>query len=113
PHNKTPYALLIRNIPTVSHFKPFGCHVTILNTSDHLGKSDGKAYEGYIVGYSTSNKAYRVIQGTQPIHTPGDKADDSPFPSAEEIFRKELAKLKDQEQRVTSDAEELRTPASV
>nr|GEZ27415.1 putative ribonuclease H-like domain-containing protein [Tanacetum cinerariifolium] len=60
PHNKTPYALLIRNIPTVSHFKPFGCHVTILNTSDHLGKSDGKAYEGYIVGYSTSNKAYRV-----------------------------------------------------
>ncbi|GJU26909.1 putative ribonuclease H-like domain-containing protein [Tanacetum coccineum] len=42
------------------HFKPFGCHVTILNTSDHLGKFDGKADEGYIVGYSASNKAYRV-----------------------------------------------------
>ncbi|GJW32289.1 putative ribonuclease H-like domain-containing protein [Tanacetum coccineum] len=60
PHNKTPYALLTGNIPTVSHFKPFGCHVTILNTSDHLGKFDGKADEGYIVGYSASNKAYRV-----------------------------------------------------
>ncbi|GJT26655.1 ribonuclease H-like domain-containing protein [Tanacetum coccineum] len=60
PHNKTPYALLTGNIPSVSHFKPFGCHVTILNTSDHLGKFDGKADEGYIVGYSASNKAYRV-----------------------------------------------------
>nr|GFB19185.1 hypothetical protein [Tanacetum cinerariifolium] len=60
PHNKTPYALLTGNIPTVSHFKPFGCHVTILITSDHLGKFDGKVDEGYIVGYSASNKAYRV-----------------------------------------------------
>ncbi|GJR63882.1 putative ribonuclease H-like domain-containing protein [Tanacetum coccineum] len=60
PHNKTPYALLTRNIPSVSHFKPFGYHVTILNTSDHLGKFDDKADEGYIVGYSTSNKAYMV-----------------------------------------------------
>nr|GEV52992.1 hypothetical protein [Tanacetum cinerariifolium] len=40
-----------------NHFKPFGCHVTI---RDHLGKFDGKADEGYIVGYSVSNKAYKV-----------------------------------------------------
>nr|GEW40976.1 putative ribonuclease H-like domain-containing protein [Tanacetum cinerariifolium] len=60
PYNKTPYALLTANIPSVNHFKPFGCHVTIFNTSDHLGKFDGKADEGYIVGYSASNKAYRV-----------------------------------------------------
>nr|GEW71116.1 nucleotide-binding alpha-beta plait domain-containing protein [Tanacetum cinerariifolium] len=60
PHNKTPYALLTGNIPSISHFKPFGCHVTILNTSDHLGKFDKKADEGYIVGYSASNKAYKV-----------------------------------------------------
>nr|GEY83764.1 ribonuclease H-like domain-containing protein [Tanacetum cinerariifolium] len=67
PPNKTPYALLTRNIPSVSHFKPFGCHVTILNTSDHLGKFDGKADEGYIVGYSASNKAYRYnhVQASQ------------------------------------------------
>nr|GEV19274.1 hypothetical protein [Tanacetum cinerariifolium] len=104
PHNKTPYALLTGNIPYVSHFKPFGCHVTILNTSDHLGKFDGKADEGYIVGYFASNKAYR---GTQPKETSGDKVDDSPFQSADEIFQKELTRLKDQEQRVTSDAESL------
>nr|GEZ05492.1 ribonuclease H-like domain-containing protein [Tanacetum cinerariifolium] len=55
PHNKTPYALLTGNIPSVSHFKPFGCHVTIINTSDYLGKFDGKSNEGYIVGYSASN----------------------------------------------------------
>nr|GEW16213.1 hypothetical protein [Tanacetum cinerariifolium] len=60
PHNKPSYALLTGNISSVSHFKPFGCHVTILNISDHLGKFDGKADEGYIVGYSASNKAYKV-----------------------------------------------------
>nr|GEY74357.1 putative ribonuclease H-like domain-containing protein [Tanacetum cinerariifolium] len=60
PHNRTPYALRTGNIPSVSHFKPFGCHVTIINTSDHLGKFDEKADEGYIVGYPASNKAYRV-----------------------------------------------------
>ncbi|GJW02356.1 putative ribonuclease H-like domain-containing protein [Tanacetum coccineum] len=60
PHNKTPYALLTGKTPSISHFKPFGCHVTILNTNDHLGKFDGKADEGYLVGYSASNRAYRV-----------------------------------------------------
>ncbi|GJW82823.1 putative ribonuclease H-like domain-containing protein [Tanacetum coccineum] len=58
--NKTPYALLTGKTPSISHFKPFGCHVTILNTSDHLGKFDGKADEGYLVRYSASNRAYRV-----------------------------------------------------
>nr|GEW06628.1 putative ribonuclease H-like domain-containing protein [Tanacetum cinerariifolium] len=60
PYNKTPYTFLTGKIPTVSHFKHFGCHVTILNTNDHLGKFDGKADEGYLIGYSASNKAYRV-----------------------------------------------------
>ncbi|GKF34809.1 retrovirus-related pol polyprotein from transposon TNT 1-94, partial [Tanacetum coccineum] len=41
--------------------KPFGCHVTILNTRDHLGKFDGKADEGYFVGYSVVSKAIRVF----------------------------------------------------
>ncbi|GJR28694.1 putative ribonuclease H-like domain-containing protein [Tanacetum coccineum] len=202
PHNKTPYALLTGNIPSVSHFKPFGCHVTILNTSDHLGKFDGKADEGYIVGYSASNRAYRVynvpnkrveetmnlryleekpnvqglghewyfdldyltdtlgykrdkanqsagtqeastnpagtqdadsdsecdeqviivpsypshsIQEAEPKDTSGDEVDDSPLDSAEEIFQQELARLKGQEQRATSDAkdaEELQKRAS-
>ncbi|GJY73907.1 putative ribonuclease H-like domain-containing protein [Tanacetum coccineum] len=60
PHNKTPYELLSRKVPNISHLKPFGCHVTILNTSDHLGKFEGKADEGFLVGYSAHSKAYRV-----------------------------------------------------
>ncbi|GJU74544.1 putative ribonuclease H-like domain-containing protein [Tanacetum coccineum] len=193
PHNKTPYALLTGNIPSVSHFKPFGCHVTILNTSDHLGKFDGKADEGYIVGYSASNKAYRVynvpnkrveetmnlryleekpnvqglghewyfdldyltdtlgykrdkanqsagtqevlpnsagthdadsdsecdeqviiipsypshsIQEAAPKDISSDEVDDTPLDSAEEIFQKELARLKGQEQSATSVAKD-------
>ncbi|GJW79503.1 putative ribonuclease H-like domain-containing protein [Tanacetum coccineum] len=40
--------------------RPFGCHVTILNTLDHLGKFDGKSDEGFFVGYSLNSKAFRV-----------------------------------------------------
>ncbi|GJT01316.1 putative ribonuclease H-like domain-containing protein [Tanacetum coccineum] len=201
PHNKTPYALLTGNIPSVSHFKPFGCHVTILNTSDHLGKFDGKADEGYIVRYSVSNRAYRVynvhnkrveetmnlryleekpnvqglghewyfdldyltdtlgykhvqanqsactqeastnpagtqdadsdsecdeqvinipfysshnLQEAEPKDTSSDEGDDSPYDFAEEIFQQELARLKGQVKRATSDvkdAEELQQKA--
>nr|GEU37893.1 retrovirus-related Pol polyprotein from transposon TNT 1-94 [Tanacetum cinerariifolium] len=84
PHTKTPYALLTGNIPSVSHFKLFGCHVTILNTSDHLGKFDGKADEGYIVGYSglghewyfdldylTDSLGYKHVQANQSAGTQG------------------------------------------
>nr|GEV91455.1 ribonuclease H-like domain-containing protein [Tanacetum cinerariifolium] len=59
PHHKTPYELLTGDKPSISYLKPFGCHVTILNTSDPLGKFDKKSDEGYIVGYSISSKAYR------------------------------------------------------
>ncbi|GJQ92816.1 putative ribonuclease H-like domain-containing protein [Tanacetum coccineum] len=135
---------------------------------------DGKADEGYIVGYSASNRAYRVynvpnkrveetmnlrylkekpnVQGlghewyfdldyltdtlgyqrdkanqlqdhkeasnypaeAEPKDTSGDEVDDSPLDSAEEIFQQELARLKGQEQRATSnvkDAEELQKRA--
>nr|GFA04759.1 putative ribonuclease H-like domain-containing protein [Tanacetum cinerariifolium] len=54
PHHKTPYELLTRDKPSISYLKPFGYHVTILNTSDPLGKFDKKLDEGYIVGYSIS-----------------------------------------------------------
>nr|GFA80079.1 ribonuclease H-like domain-containing protein [Tanacetum cinerariifolium] len=60
PHDKNPYELLTGDKPSIIYLKPFGCHVTILNTSDPLGKFDKKSDEGYIVGYSISSKAYRV-----------------------------------------------------
>ncbi|GJU16977.1 putative ribonuclease H-like domain-containing protein [Tanacetum coccineum] len=46
PHNKTPYELIRGFKPALSFMKPFGCHVTILNTLDSLGKFDGKSDEG-------------------------------------------------------------------
>ncbi|GJS43376.1 ribonuclease H-like domain-containing protein [Tanacetum coccineum] len=51
----------------LSFMRPFGCHVTILNTIDHLGKFDGKADEGFFVGYSTNSKAFRVFNSRTRI----------------------------------------------
>ncbi|GJS75551.1 ribonuclease H-like domain-containing protein [Tanacetum coccineum] len=47
--------------------RPFGCPVTILNTIDHLGKFDGKADEGFFVGYSINSKAFRVFNSRTKI----------------------------------------------
>nr|GFD28215.1 retrovirus-related Pol polyprotein from transposon TNT 1-94 [Tanacetum cinerariifolium] len=47
--------------------RPFGCLVTILNTLDLLGKFDGKANEGFLVGYSVSSKAFRVFNNRTRI----------------------------------------------
>ncbi|GJV08521.1 zinc finger, CCHC-type containing protein [Tanacetum coccineum] len=60
PQNKTPYELLFGHKPILSYIKPFGCHVTILNTLSPLGKFDGKSDEGFLVGYSVNSKAFRV-----------------------------------------------------
>nr|GEV47736.1 ribonuclease H-like domain-containing protein [Tanacetum cinerariifolium] len=60
PQNKTPYELLNGKIPIISYIRPFGCHVTILNTIDHLGKFTEKSDEGFLVGYSQSSKAFKV-----------------------------------------------------
>ncbi|GJT99377.1 putative ribonuclease H-like domain-containing protein [Tanacetum coccineum] len=60
PHKKTPYELFRGIKPALSFMKPFGCHVTILNTLDHLGEFDGKSNEGFFVGHSLSSKAFRV-----------------------------------------------------
>ncbi|GJR78981.1 ribonuclease H-like domain, reverse transcriptase, RNA-dependent DNA polymerase [Tanacetum coccineum] len=46
--------------PNISFMRPFGCSLTILNTLDQLGKFDGKSEEGYLLGYSTSSKGFRV-----------------------------------------------------
>nr|GEU83876.1 putative ribonuclease H-like domain-containing protein [Tanacetum cinerariifolium] len=59
--NKTPYELFNSRTPAIGFLRPFGCHVMILNTLDHLGMFDAKGDEGYFVGYSMSSKAFRVF----------------------------------------------------
>nr|GEW56306.1 putative ribonuclease H-like domain-containing protein [Tanacetum cinerariifolium] len=67
PHNKTLYKLFHVRIPSLRFMRPFGCFVTILNTKDHLGKFDGKADEGFFVGYSLNSKAFRVFNNKTRI----------------------------------------------
>nr|GEW98356.1 hypothetical protein [Tanacetum cinerariifolium] len=59
--NKNSYELFDGRTPTIGFVKPFGCHVMILNTFDHLGKFEAKGDEGYFIGYSMSSKAFRVF----------------------------------------------------
>ncbi|GKF03675.1 putative ribonuclease H-like domain-containing protein [Tanacetum coccineum] len=61
PHNKIPYELILGRPPQIDFMKPFGYPITILNIRDHLGKYEGKADEGYFVGYSVVSKAMRVF----------------------------------------------------
>ncbi|GJT09561.1 putative ribonuclease H-like domain-containing protein [Tanacetum coccineum] len=68
PYNKTPYELFRGLKPALSFMRPFGCHVTILNNLDNLGKFDGKSDEGFFVGYSLSVNAGTISNestGTQ------------------------------------------------
>ncbi|GJR39014.1 putative ribonuclease H-like domain-containing protein [Tanacetum coccineum] len=67
PHNKTLYELFLGRKPALGFMRPFGCHVTILNTIDHLGKFDGKADEGFFVGYLIISKAFRVFNSRTRI----------------------------------------------
>ncbi|GJW33965.1 retrovirus-related pol polyprotein from transposon TNT 1-94 [Tanacetum coccineum] len=67
PRKDDVYSLDLKNIvtsggksPSISFMIPFGCPLTILNTLDSLGKFDGKSDEGYLLGYSTTSKAFRV-----------------------------------------------------
>nr|GEX78508.1 retrovirus-related Pol polyprotein from transposon TNT 1-94 [Tanacetum cinerariifolium] len=66
-HNKTPYELFHSRTPALSFMRPFGCPVTIFNTKDHLGNFDGKADEGFFVGYSLNSKAFRVLNSRTRI----------------------------------------------
>nr|GEX91338.1 hypothetical protein [Tanacetum cinerariifolium] len=61
PYNKIPCELFNERSHAIGFLRPFGCHVMILNTLDHLGKFDAKGDEGYFVGYSLSSKAFRMF----------------------------------------------------
>nr|GEZ58016.1 ribonuclease H-like domain-containing protein [Tanacetum cinerariifolium] len=67
PQNKTLYELLLGRTPSIGFMRPFGCLVTILNTPDPLDKFNGKADEGFLVGYSVSSKAFRVFNSRTRI----------------------------------------------
>ncbi|GKC69915.1 putative ribonuclease H-like domain-containing protein, partial [Tanacetum coccineum] len=65
PHNKTPYELFRGRTPALRFMRPFRCHVSILNTLDHLGKFDGKSDDGYFVGYSLTSTNSNDFAGSK------------------------------------------------
>nr|GEX19792.1 Ty3/gypsy retrotransposon protein [Tanacetum cinerariifolium] len=73
PYNKTPYELIHGRTPSICFMRPFGCHVTILNTLDSLSKFDEKVDKGFLVGYSVSSNALfysrtRIVQETLHVN---------------------------------------------
>jgi hypothetical protein len=57
---KTPYELLNGRKPNIAYFRVFGCKCYILKKGSRLSKFEKKCDEGFLLGYSTSSKAFRV-----------------------------------------------------
>ena len=56
---KTPYGILNEIKPNIAYFWVFGCKCYILKKGTRLSKFEKKC-EGFLLGYSTTSKAYRV-----------------------------------------------------
>ncbi|GKD70435.1 putative ribonuclease H-like domain-containing protein, partial [Tanacetum coccineum] len=129
PHNKTPYELFHGKTSTLSFMRPFGCPVTILNTTDHLGKFDGKADEGFFVRYSLNSKAFRVFNsrtriveenlhiGTQSNGFAGTKASDNADPKSsqddESKPSSDVGKKVNEDPRIESESEDQKKDDNV
>ncbi|GJY93426.1 retrovirus-related pol polyprotein from transposon TNT 1-94 [Tanacetum coccineum] len=73
PQNKTPYELFRGRTPSLSFMKPFGCHVTILNTLDHLGTNFNDFVDGSLFDSSLKNANN---DEPQPSNDAGKKDDE-------------------------------------
>jgi hypothetical protein len=58
---KTSYELLTSNKPNVSYFRVFGSKCYILVKKGRHSKFAPKAVEGFLLGYDSNTKAYRVF----------------------------------------------------
>nr|GEZ14030.1 hypothetical protein [Tanacetum cinerariifolium] len=125
--NKTPYELLNGRTPRLDFMRPFGCPVTILNTVDPLGKFEGKADVGFLVGYSVTSKAFRVFNSKtrkvkENLHASSDDkpVDDKPKDDTgsntvkepvnknDQAYRDKLDRLMSQEKEVSDATDALR-----
>ena len=59
--------MLIGRKPNISYFRVFGCKCYILRKGSRLSKFDKKCDEGFLLGYSSNSKAYRVFNKTHGI----------------------------------------------
>ena len=61
-HNKTPYELWKGRKPNLNYFHSFGCKCFVLNNGkSYLKTFDERADEGIFLGYSSTSKAFRIL----------------------------------------------------
>nr|GEV43006.1 hypothetical protein [Tanacetum cinerariifolium] len=77
PHNKTPYKLFHGRTPALSFIKPFGCHVSILNTLDPLANLMTADPPFSQDPKSSQNNRF------QPLSDSGKKVDEDPIKESE------------------------------
>lgn len=59
-NNLTPYTKLFHQPPSLNHLKIFGCLCYISTTKVHRSKFDPQAQPGVFIGYSVTQKGYKV-----------------------------------------------------
>ena len=64
---KTPYELLHGRKPNIDYFRVFECKCYILKKGTRLKKFEKRCDEGFLLGYSTISKAYRVWNNSSGI----------------------------------------------
>nr|GEX17546.1 retrovirus-related Pol polyprotein from transposon TNT 1-94 [Tanacetum cinerariifolium] len=115
-HNKTPYQLLNGRTPRLDFMRPFGCHVTILNTLDPLGKFKGKKVsdQHYIMLplWSSISSTFKSSDDKatydKPMDDAGSKTVEEPVNKEDQAYRDELDRLMSQEKEASDAADALR-----
>ena len=57
---KTPFELWHLIKPSIHHLRVFGCKVSVLIPEEQRGKLDARSWTGTFVGYSNTQKGYRI-----------------------------------------------------
>ncbi|GJV81444.1 putative ribonuclease H-like domain-containing protein [Tanacetum coccineum] len=108
PQNKTPYELLFGQKPIISYIRPFGCHVTILDTLSVLGKFDGKSDEGFLVGTSEVTKSAGTLQ-TPNANASEEKDEDAELIVVPSAIMNTVEKVETMKSSTNSKKEEILT----
>lgn len=86
---KTPYGILIQKQPTYDHLRVFGCLCYVHNNDTHRHKFAQHSRRSVFVGYSLSQRGYRVFDlKTKTIYTNRDaifREEEFPFKNPQPI----------------------------
>ncbi|WVZ84749.1 LOW QUALITY PROTEIN: hypothetical protein U9M48_031740 [Paspalum notatum var. saurae] len=66
---KTSYELRFGRQPSVKHLRAFGCRCFVLKKAGHLDKFESRCLDGIFLGYASSSRAFRILEGKQVVET--------------------------------------------